>query len=59
MEFAKAIAWISTAVAVIIGMKITESPWSTFLTHNETSKCSKFLSPIKRSVVKIYLLSSL
>ena len=27
MEFAKAIAWISTAVAVIIGMKITESPW--------------------------------
>lgn len=25
MEFAKAIAWISTAV--IIGMKITESPW--------------------------------
>ena len=35
------------------------TPWSTFLTHNETSKCSKFLSPIKRSVVKIYLLSSL
>ena len=33
------------------------TPWSTFLTHNETSKCSKFLSPIKRSVVKIYLLS--
>lgn len=27
MEFAKAIAWISTAIAVIIGMKITESPW--------------------------------
>lgn len=27
MEFAKAIAWISTAVTVIIGMKITESPW--------------------------------
>ena len=27
MEFAKAAAWISTAVAVIIGMKITESPW--------------------------------
>lgn len=27
MEFVKAIAWISTAVAVIIGMKITESPW--------------------------------
>ena len=24
MEFAKAIAWISTAVAVIIGMKITD-----------------------------------
>ena len=35
------------------------TPWSTFLTHNETSKCSKFLSPIKRSVVKIYLLSLL
>ena len=27
MEFAKAIAWVATAVAVIIGMKITESPW--------------------------------
>lgn len=27
MEFTKAAAWISTAVAVIIGMKITESPW--------------------------------
>lgn len=27
MEFAKAIVWISTAVAVIIGMKITESLW--------------------------------
>lgn len=27
MEFAKAAAWISTALAVIIGMKITESPW--------------------------------
>lgn len=26
--------------------------WSTFITHNETSKYSKFLSPIKRSVVK-------
>ena len=27
MEFAKAIAWISTAAAVIIGIKITHSPW--------------------------------
>lgn len=35
------------------------APWCTFVTHNETSKCSKFLSPIKRSVVKIYLLLSL
>ncbi len=26
--------------------------WSTFITHNETSKCSKFLSPIKGSVEK-------
>ena len=32
-------------------------PSITLLIHNETSKCSKFLSPIKRSVVKIYLLS--
>lgn len=28
------------------------SPWSTFATHNETSNCSKFLSPIKRSCSK-------
>lgn len=27
MEFAKAAAWISTALAVIVCMKITESPW--------------------------------
>ena len=32
------------------------TPWSTFITHNATSKCSKFLSPPKRSVIKIYLL---
>ena len=33
------------------------APWSTFVTHNKTSKCIEFLSPIRRSVVKIYLLS--
>lgn len=27
MDFAKAVAWISTAVAVIFGMKYTHSPW--------------------------------
>ena len=36
---------------------IQGTSWSTFIIHNETSKCSKFLSPIKGSVEKIYLLS--
>lgn len=27
MDFERAVAWISTVVAVIIGMKITKSPW--------------------------------
>lgn len=27
MEFAKAAAWISTALAVIVGIKVTHSAW--------------------------------
>lgn len=27
MEFAKAIAWIATALAVIVGIEVTRSAW--------------------------------